>query len=324
MKCKQIKILNWLLLIVFMLPASILCQNTTDQETIAREIDNFYKHRRRNVEEARNIIDGLYQKFPDNARVTFTKIEFDVTYLGRFEDAMELIMDNDSLLKNSDYAGFVEGIWDQLNSEMFKPLVMRVKDRRVIESAYIPNIKVDISFPGGNFLEAMTPIQLARLNYIRSPNFSTAKRFHFVPDAENSEERIIQIDYFPVSKVSGKYKMVIDRERRYPFEFSDFRADTIDIIWHDEWQLREWIPDDMITLTYPDEYTLIQNETPLRGMSAGEGYEKIEITIGDELIHVVTDPNAGKQMTLSTLKIVTLSLLVTTMVIAIYISTGGA
>jgi hypothetical protein len=318
------KSLVWIILFALMLPASILCLEEDGLEIIDREIDNFFKHRRRNVEEARNIIDGLYQRFPDNARVTFTKIEFDVTYLGRFEDAMELIMDNDSLLQSSVYAGPVEDLWSRLNSDMFKPLVMRVKDRRVIESAYIPNIKVDISFPGGNFLEAMLPIQLARLNYIRSPNFSTAKRFHFVPDSENAEERIIQIDYFPVSKVSGKYKMVIDRERRYPFEFSDFRADTINIFWHDEWQLHEWIPDDMITLTYPDDYTLIQNDVALHGMTAGEGYEKIELTIGDEMIHVVTDPNAGKQMTLSTLKIITLSLLMTTMVIAIFISTGGA
>ncbi len=309
---------------VLMLPLMSFGQEAQDEEIIDREIDNFYTYRKRNVEEARNIIDALYLKFPNNAKFAYIKIDFDVHYLGRFEDAMELIIDRDTLLKNYNYAGPVEDIWEKLNSEMFKPLVMRVKDHRVVESAYIPNIKVDISFPGGNFLEAMTPIQLARLNYIRSPDFSTAKRFHFVPNSENTEERIIQIDYFPVSRVSGKYKLVIDRKRRYPFEFSDFRADTISIFWHDEWQLREWIPDDMITLTYPDEYNIVKDGIALEGISAGRGYEKTELQIGDELIHVVADPNAGKQMTLSTLKITTLSLLIASMAIAILISTGGA
>lgn len=316
--------IHWVIILAVLLPQFLLGVEILNDEVIDREIDNYYKHRRRNVEEARNIIDALYQRFPDNAQVIFTKIEFDVYYLGRFEDTMELILDSDSLLKNSNYAGPVQDIWNKLNSEMFKPLVMKVKDRRVVESAYIPNIKVDISFPGGNFLEAMSPIQLARLNYIRSKDFSTAKRFHFVPDSENSEERIIQIDYFPVSKVSGKYKLVIDRKRRYPFEFSDFRADTIAIYWHDEWQLREWIPDDMIMLTYPDDYTLIQDDMALQGIAAGRGYEKIEIRIDDELIQVVTDPKAGKQTTLTALKITTISLLIASMAIAILISTGGA
>jgi hypothetical protein len=311
------------ILLVWLLPTSICGVQVGDESVIEQEIDNFYKHRKRNVEEARNIIDALYQRFPDNARVVFTKIEFDVTYLGRFEDAMELMIDKDSLLTTSFYAGPVEDISDKLNSELFKPLVMTVKDRRVIESAYIPNIKVDISYPRGDFLDEMLPIQLARLKYIRSSEFSTAKRFHFVPDQQNSEKRIIQIDYYPVSKVADNYMLIIDRKRRYPFEFSTFRTDTVDIYWHNEWQLREWIPDDMVTLTYPDGYTILYQSRALDGLASGSGFEKTEIRMEGEKIEVTAQPNTKKKMTTTTMKIVTLSLIVTSIGAAIIISSGG-
>ena len=288
-----------------------------------QEMDNFYSYRRKNLKEATHIIEKLYNKYPNNERVIIAKIEFEFKDLGHFEDAIALIHQHEDILTSPESKDLIDLLVNSELKEGFQPLILRVKDKKIVESAYIPNIKIDIIFPSSEFLNELSHIQKARFRYIRSPEFSVAKRFHFVPDETGSDARIIKVDYFPVSSKNEVYKLVVDRKRRYPFTFSEHQTDTVSIFWHDEWNLREWIPDDYLLLTYPDNYSIKYANESVNGLHAGTGFEKVELKIAEGEMQVKLEPKGIRKIILKTIKITTMTIMAGSIIVAIVLSTGG-
>ncbi len=311
-------------MIMLMIPSlAVFGQEASEEEFINTQMESFYQHRRKNVEEAKDILDALYQQFPNNALVISRKIEFEVTILGKFEDAIDLVNEKKDIIDGSEYSDMVNYYIEDLFVNDFKPLILKIKDKRIIESAYIPNIEIEITFPSDEFINQLTPIQRARFKYIRSPEFSTAKRFHFVSENEETEDRVIQIEFFPVSEVSAKYKLLIDKQRRYPFEFSRNRLDTVSIFWHSDWRIREWIPDNRIVLTYSTDYTLSRDGEPLMSIDLGSDALKSELLLDEDIVELKMEPTGARKMLLKTLKISTLSILILTIFTSVMLSTGG-
>lgn len=309
-----------LLMVFIVLTNSGLCQATQSDEALESELDRFYQHRSNNLKEAKNIIDALYNNNPSNLKIIKAKIEFEIRYQGRFEAAHDLYLLNKNALDSSDYVTGLNYYFNDVIPRYFSPLILTVKDRKIIESAYIPNIDIIIQFPD---LDQLKPIQQSRLKYIRSAEFSTAKRFHFIADSSGGENRVIEIDYFPVSASEITQNLVIDKIRRYPFVFSESRKDTLSIYWHDDWVLREWIPDDVFMLTYQSGYSVQLAQHDIRTREVAPGLLISEIPLVEDQLELRVEPQGLKNTAIRVMRTATITMFLAIVVASIIITTGG-
>ena len=144
-------------------------------------------------------------------------------------------------------------------NRLFKPLRIRIVDRKISALGYIEGIRLRFRYP-----KSLTSEQQSRLDFLEDEGQRRRNEFQFSSiDADGRP--YLEILYFPVvvslDDVSySKYSLVVGN-RRYRFDFTEEKHDSVKVLWDESWQLVERVPTDLVKVEYPSIYTFAPADT---------------------------------------------------------------
>jgi len=179
--------------------------------------------------------------------------------VGNLEAAMEQFGAVMALADTTDinYAD-AEFYSDEIN-RLFKPLRIRVVDRKISALGYIEGIRLLFRYP-----RSLTSEQKFRLEYLEDEGKRRRNEFQF-SSIDVDKRPYLEIPYFPVvvslDDVSySKYSLVVGN-RRYRYDFNEEKHDSVSVLWDENWQLVERVPTDLVKIEYPSIYTFAPADT---------------------------------------------------------------
>ena len=174
---------------------------------------------------------------------------------------------------------------------LFKRLVIKIRNRKVPLLSFVQGIEIEFRFP-----QHLTPVQQNRLRILQSAQDRRQDELQFIGIDEEDGSAYMAVDYFPLITLPGQtlgYSLIVDRNKRYRFNFTPEAQDTVKIIWEDEgdWELVEKVQGDMVKLELPLEY----NFQPAQEMPRGK-YFAVEI---DSIRHIYIPAAGSTELLLS-------------------------
>ena len=174
--------------------------------------------------------------------------------LGRIGDA---VVHLDSVLNLDDPEGRFYKKAEENQSKidsLFRPLRITIKGIQIPRLSYIDNIKIAFTFP-----RRLEKVQIRRLQILQDPEGRREHEFQFVAFDEKDSTAYMEVEYFPIVTFPGEsagYSLIVDNKRRYRFQFTEEESAPLEIFWDRdaEWELIEWVPDDMIKLEISNQY----------------------------------------------------------------------
>ena len=166
----------------------------------------------------------------------------------------------DSALRYTDEESVVAEIKNHQKyiDRSYQTLRITIKDRWVPLLSYIKEMDLDFAYPKRRLEED----QILRIINLTDERVRRIDELQFA-GFDSAGQAYMEIKNFPVVRTSAggespSYSLIVERERRYRFYFTDKTKEPVEIFWENDagWKLVERVPDGMVKLEMPAKYKI--------------------------------------------------------------------